>query len=202
MLRRRLRSHNLRRQKPGSEAAGETDDGLAKRRRAEAAYLPGQSPAPVPEFTFPRTPNTNTSWVLEIRTLDGRGLITFSNTVPAGVPPSAFQWEQTGGVSPGTVGRLRYNGCGAGCAASITFQVSVRDSMDFSGGAASGQIKLNLTASNDRPRNVASPAMAGRRFGALHRSLRRRKFKAEIVTSRGYGDLNYRLIPENLTPGP
>ena len=115
----------------------------------------GSLPAPVPEFTFPRTPNTGTPWVLEVRTMDGRGLITFSNTVPAGVPPSAFQWEQSGGVSPGTMGRLRYNGCGAGCAASITIQVTVRDSMDFSGGASSGQIKLNLTASNDRPSNVS-----------------------------------------------
>ncbi len=107
-------------------------------------------PIQTPEFTVPRTPVGGTAWVFEIRTVDGRGTISFSNTVPSGVQPSAFQWDQSSGASPGATGRLRYNGC-ANCAGSVTISVTVRDSLDFSGAAPTGQIKLNLTASGGPP---------------------------------------------------
>ncbi|HSP62981.1 MAG TPA: hypothetical protein VLQ90_08380, partial [Pyrinomonadaceae bacterium] len=101
-------------------------------------------PRPALEFLLPRfVPRGGSEF--SVITSGGNVTVHFSDGVPAGVPASAFEWEQIEVPAGNAVGRLRYKGCSS-CPASFTIDIgaSSRESVHTA-------VKINLTTSTGRP---------------------------------------------------
>ena len=158
---------------------------------AQPVFSPTGASRPAPEFFIPR--NGSKEFTV---TTSGGGEPTghFSDSVPAGVLATAFQWAQNEVPAGNAVGRLRYSGC-ASCPASFTIQVRAlsRDSVDTA-------IRLSLTASSGRPvvtgitRDGDDPTGQAR-FEIKFEHPTFDPTDSQVVATYASG-LKYRLIPE------
>jgi hypothetical protein len=157
-------------------------------------------PTSIPQVEVPRNPIDHTAWVLEFRTRDGRGTINFSNTVPFGVPGSAFLWEQNSSPAPGAIGRLHYTGCPV-CPASFVIEVTIKDNLDFTSAAPKARVQINLAASGGPPRLLNITRDGGDTIRPRFQlTFATRTFSVEYsdVIAVYAGGLKYKLLPQNV----
>ena len=107
------------------------------------------------EFFLPRNFPKGGSKEVTLTTSGGNVSVRFFDSVPAGVPATAFQWEQSELPAGNAVGRLRYNGC-AGCPDSFTLHLSAS-----SNNTVETSVKINLTTSSGRPVTTSVSADGG-----------------------------------------
>jgi len=151
---------------------------------------PTGAPRPLPEFFLPRSDSKE----ITVTTSGGNLKVNFFNSVPAGVPASAFQWEQATLPAGNAVGRLRYNGC-ASCPASFTLEITAASNTTVHASA-----KITLTASTGRPAMNSITANGGDniepRFEIRFQRGTFDPSDSQIVGTYASG-LKYRLIPES-----
>jgi hypothetical protein len=147
----------------------------------------------VPQFFLPKSGQK----VLVVETSGGSGKVRFSNSVPEGVPPSAFQWEQTEVPAGNAAGRLRYNGC-ASCPASFTLEL-LATSSGLSDIAAHALVKISLTASSAKPVVTSINQSGGDgvrpRFEIKFEHSTFDPSDSQVIATYASG-LKYRLLPE------
>jgi len=156
---------------------------------AKPVSSPTGATFPTPEFFVPR----NGTKTLDFITSGGSVNVNFSNSVPPGVPGSAFEWVQQRVPAGNAIGHLRYNGC-ASCPASITLSVTAS-----SNNTVHGTVKLNVTASSGKPQLTSISRSGGTevlpkfevRFGAGTFD----SSDSEVIANYG-SNLKYRLIPD------
>ena len=150
---------------------------------------PSGAPRAIPEFFLPRTGSKE----ITVTTSGGNVKVSFFNSVPPGVPSTAFQWEQTTVPAGNAVGHLRYNGC-ASCPASFTLEVTAS-----SNDTVHASAKINLTASSGRPVLDSITANGGDavepRFEIRFQRSTFDPSDSQIVGTYASG-LRYRLLPE------
>jgi hypothetical protein len=146
---------------------------------------------PTPEFLIPK----NASKVLEVNTRYGTVNVSFSHTVPPGVPASAFAWQQPVLPTPNATGRLGYNGC-ASCPSSFTITVSAHSRTTI----VSTPVKLNVTASTGKPELISITRNGGTEVRPRY-EIRFAAGTFDPADSEAVavyaGNLKYRLIPES-----
>jgi len=144
---------------------------------------------PTPEFFVPR----NGTRSLDFITNGGNINVNFSNSLPPGVPASAFEWVQPRVPAGNAVGHLRYNGCQS-CPASFTLSVTAS-----SNNTVHGQVKLNATASSGKPKLTSISRSGGTevqpRFEIKFAAGTFDPADSEAIANYG-NNLKYRLIPE------
>ena len=150
---------------------------------------PTGAPRPLPEFFLPRSGSKE----ITVTTSGGNLKVNFFNSVPAGVPASAFQWEQATLPAGNAVGRLRYNGC-ASCPASFTLEITAASNTTVHASA-----KITLTASTGRPVMNSITANGGDniepRFEIRFQTGTFDPTDSQVVGTYASG-LRYRLIPD------
>ena len=181
---------------PGSQLPNLKPLGLVNVALDGVAKPIGSSPSgtivSTPEFSVPRD---GIEKVLEIRTRDGRSNVRFTRTISVGTSQNAVQFIQESVAAPNAVGKLRYSGCATCLGGSIIVTVKAEDPS----GTVSGQVKLNLTASNGAP----SLNSITRNGGTDARPRYEIKFAkgtfdptdSQVIATYA-GNLKYRLIPE------
>ena len=157
---------------------------------AQPVTSPTGASRPTPEFFLPR----NATKEFSVATSGGNITVRFSNSVPAGVSASSFQWEQSEVPAGNAIGRLRYSGCPS-CPATFTIEI----------GASSREtvhtvVKINLTTSTGRPAVTSITRNGDTNDGQPRFEIRFQRgtfdpADSQVVATYPSG-LKYRLIPE------
>ena len=150
---------------------------------------PTGAPRQIPEFFLPRSGSKE----ITVTTSGGNLKVNFFNSVPPGVPATAFQWQQTTLPAGNAVGRLEYSGC-ASCPSSFTLEVTAA-----SNDTVHASAKITLTASGGRPTVNSVTTNGGDnvepRFEIRFQGGTFDPSDSQVVGTYASG-LKYRLIPD------